>query len=58
MAMTFSVKLGIVHSSPCDSVSYAEFVYFHFRIFNRTLLTKVLHKTSKNVTCKYLITLH
>jgi len=48
----------ILRSSPCDSVSYAEFVYFHFRIFNcRPMFASTVHdKNPQNVTCKYCIT--
>jgi len=28
----------IIRSSPCDSLSYAEFFHFHFRIFNCMLV--------------------
>jgi len=32
--------------------------YFHFCSFNCILVSKALHKQSKNVICKYFITLY
>ena len=45
----------IIRLSPCDSMSYVEFVCFHFHIINCILVSKVLDKNPKMLCANILL---